>query len=391
MFYLIKVIILCLIISLNLTSCTKSMTNMKSKLKSGIQDPELKTLILSMFSQPECPRNIRSKVQEEKPVSTTVETGLWAIPRSKPNKYDSRLYGWGPSAYLFDYLDPVLEERILKIFEDLWKEVTSITSFPTIKEREDPYSLKNIFKLDQTDDILLEKFKALKPSFDKNIWAQSVTVPQVRAIAKDWQFTANTIDLGREIVDKYDFNGDGRLSRKEYIIAYLNSNRAIIGTKSCKTFKDTNNKDVEVDCIDNFVRRVIGPLFFKADCGDYDDKISAEEIWYAFKSLIRNKEDKSPETRFNIYDCIILNEPYHTTSINDFILKSQKTIDGYLNKLEFTRGIFLAYWARSVDDLRIYPSFYKEENSKTPQYRNMKNMRWSSSNPLDNKCILLRS
>ena len=64
-------------------------------------------------------------------------------------------------------------------------------------------------------------------------------------------------------------------------------------------------------------------MFFRADCGDYDDKIGSEEIWYSFKSLIRKHDDKD-EKRFNIYDCIILNEPYHTTSINDFILKSQK-------------------------------------------------------------------
>ena len=176
---------------------------------------------------------------------------------------------------------------------------------------------------DQSDAVLLEKFKALKPSFNKQVWEASVTIPQVRMASKKWNFNANSNDAAREIVDTYDYNGDGRLSRKEYLIAYLNINRAIIGQKSCSFYTNSKGQKTENECIHSFVKNIIYPMFFKADCGDYDDKIGSEEIWYSFKSLIRKNGDKD-EKRFNIYDCIILNEPYHTTSINDFILKSQR-------------------------------------------------------------------
>ena len=390
--FTLKVILLGLFLSLSLTNCASLNTNMMSKSRQYPAESELKDLIKKLYTQPQCPENLKAKGNKDKPVVQLVGTsGLWAIPRNKPNKYDSRLYGWGPSAYLFDYLDPILEEKVLTIFNDLWKEVSTVTSFPTKEDKEDPYTLKKIFNMpDQTDAVLLEKFKALKPSFNKQIWEASVTIPQVRMISKNWNFNGNTNDAAREIVDTYDYNGDGRLSRKEYIIAYLNINRAIIGQKACTTFTNAKGVKTENECIHSFIKNILYPIFFRADCGDYDDKIGSEEIWYSFKSLIR-QNGTTDEKRFNIYDCIILNEPYHTTAINDFILKSQKTIDSYLNKLEFVRGIFLAYWSRSVDDLTIFPSYIAEEKKKNPVYHNMKNMRWTVSSSLDNKCILLKN
>ena len=396
MFYSLKVVLLGLLLSISLTNCIS--TNMKaqaqSKNKQYQTDVDLKELVKKLFSEPTCPQNLKNKGNKDKPAVTMVgSSGLWAIPRNKVNKYDSRLYGWGPSAYLFDFLDPVLEEKTLKIFNDLWKEVSSMNSFPTKEDKEDPYTLQRIFNMpDQTEAVLLEKFKALKPSFKKDVWQASVTIPQVRMASKTWNFNANTNDQAREIVDTYDYNGDGRLSRKEYIIAYLNINRAIMGQKSCTTYKNSAGVQTENECIHSFIKNIIYPMFHRADCGDYDDKIGSEEIWYSFKSLIRKHSDKD-EKRFDIYSCIILNEPYHTTAINDFILKSAKTIESYLNKLEFTRGIFLAYWARSVDDLTIFPSYYEEEKKKQANriFHNMKERRWTASNNLDNKCVLLQS
>jgi hypothetical protein len=402
MFYSLKVVLLGLLLSISLINCISTNMKEKSKGQSKAQslskqyqtDVELKDLVKTLFSEPTCPTNLKNKGNQDKPKVTMVGTsGLWAIPRNKVNKYDSRLYGWGPSAYLFDYLDPVLEEKIIKIFNDLWTEVYGITSFPTKEDKEDPYTLQRIFNMPgQTEAVLLEKFKALKPSFNKDVWMASVTIPQIRMNSKHWNFNANTNDPAREIVDTYDYNGDGRLSRKEYLIAYLNINRAVMGQKRCTTYKDSKGVEKENECIHSFIRNIIYPLFFRADCGDYDDKIGSEEIWYSFNSLIRKHNDK-PEKRFNIYSCIILNEPYHTTAINDFILKSQKTIESYLNKLEFTRGIFLAYWARSVTDETIYPSYYQVELKPQANrvVHNMKEKRWTASDNLDNKCILLQS
>lgn len=370
----------------NATSKLKLKLNSQSKTKT--QDQELMKLFEKLFTENKCtPKNTNEEdPDKDLPKNESIGVGYgWTIPKSKHNKYEKRLYGWGPSAYLFDYLDPVISEPILTAFEKLWTEVKSQNVFPTEQDKEDPYTLKKIFNMpDQPDEVLLARFQSLKPSFNQNVWKESATIPQLRQVARDWNYNPTSADFAREIVDTYDYNGDGRLSPREFIIAYLNINRAVLGTKECK--KDKDGKSIETGCINEVVKTLLHPIFLRIDCADYDDKVGAEEIWTVLAHLKRYQMDPTtkqpktdaPENRFNIFDCKIFGEQYHTTAVNDFVLKSQKTIDGYLNKLEFVRGILLGYWARKVDDVGV---------RNRDDY---KNKRWIEGKSLDTKCTLMQ-
>jgi len=360
------------------------------------QDVEMIKAMENLFTENKCPPQEKKDGEQtdiDKPSNEAIGVGTgWTVPKSKHNKYEKRLYGWGPSAYLFDYWDAVLQEPVLAAFEKLWNEVKTQQVFPTEKDKIDPYTLKKIFNMpDSPDDVLLARFLSLKPSFSSEIWKNSITVPQLRMVAKEWNYNPNSADYAREIVDTYDYNGDGRLSASEFIIAYLNINRATIGTKDCN--KDKDGKIIDPGCIHEVVKTLMYPMFLRMDCQDYDDKIGAEEMFTALKHLKRFKLDattKKPEIDpttknpvadnfYDIFKCIIFNEAYHTTAVNDFVLKSQKTIDGYLNKLEFVRGILLGYWARSIKDNNI-------RDQPTLDY---KKRRWTETSE-DTKCTLMQ-
>lgn len=392
-FLLIKTCLLGLLLmhetSVFITSA-KSKLKLKLKAKSlaKTQDQEMMKLLEKLFTENKCSPSEKKDGEDsdaDKPSNEAVGVGYgWTIPKSKHNKYEKRLYGWGPSAYLFDYLDAVMSEQIIAAFEKLWTEVKSQNVFPTEQDKEDPYTLKKIFNMpDQPDEVLLARFQSLKPSFNQNIWKDSVSVPQVRQVAREWNYNPTSPDFAREIVDTYDYNGDGRLSPREFIIAYLNINRATLGSKDCK--KDKDGKVIETGCIHEVVKTILHPIFLRIDCADFDDKVGAEEIWTALAHLRRFKIDPmtkqattEAENRFNIFECKIFGEQYHTTAVNDFVLKSQKTIDGYLNKLEFVRGVLLGYWARKVDDVGV---------KNRDDYRVK---RWTDGKTLDNKCILMK-
>ena len=391
-FLLLKICLLGLLIHNESLWVKTAKSKLKLKLKSQslikTQGQEIIKLFEKLFTENKCPKKELKDGEDldtDKPKNEAVGVGYgWTIPKSKHNKYEKRLYGWGPSAYLFDYIDSVLQEPILNAFDKLWTEVKSQNVFPTEQEKEDPYTLKKIFNMpDQPDEVLLARFQSLKPSFNQNVWKESVTVPQVRQVARGWNYNPNSPDYAREIVDTYDYNGDGRLSTREFIIAYLNINRAVLGTKDCKVDKD--NKPIETGCMNEVVKTLLHPIFLRIDCSDYDDKVGAEEIWTALTHLKRFKIDPTtkqpktdtPENRYNIFDCKIFGEQYHTTAVNDFVLKSQKTIDGYLNKLEFVRGVLLGYWARKIDDVGVR----NRDDYKT--------RRWIEGISLDTKCTLM--
>jgi len=374
-------------------SLSKLKLKLQSRMKAAEKEEQIMELMKKLFSVNDCSANNNKKdgedIDKDKPENGAMGAGMgWAIPKSKYNKYEKRLYGWGPSAYLFDFFDPVLEQPILKAFDKLWKEVNNPVIALNDKDKEDPYTLQKIFNMpDSSDEVLLARFLSLKPTFNQGIWKKSVTVPQLRQVVKEWSYNPASFDAAREIVDTYDYNGDGRLSAKEFIVAYLNINRAVLGTKDCA--KDKDGKVIDPGCLHEVVKNIINPIFLRIDCGDFDDKIGAEEMWTAIRYLKRFKLDDNravtteEDKRFDIFQCVIFGEPYHTTAVNDFVLKSQKTIDGYLNKLEFGRGIMLGYWSRSVGDNGIF-----DENKK-PLVDHMKAKRWVDGQNLDSRCKLM--
>lgn len=300
--------------------------------------------------------------------SFSAKSGSWNIPKSKYNKYEKRLYGWGPSAYLFDFLDPVLLKPIMEAFTSIWESANAEPLALSSKDKEDPYTLQKIFNMPTADqETLLTKFESLKKTFKRDVWNVSLTIPKVRAATASWPYNAIGSDPAKEIVDAYDYNGDGRLSMKEFFIAYLNINRAILGSQDCSP--------TEINCMHKVVRELLNPIFIKVDCHDSDNKVGAEDMWKALEKLIRSTAD------YNIFLCMDEQEPIHTTAINDFILKSEKTINGYLNKLEFVRGILLGYWGRYITDKQFNYCRETETGCTRDQaFNEMKKTRWIAAN-----------
>jgi hypothetical protein len=62
--------------------------------------------------------------------------------------------------------------------------------------------------------------------------------------------------------------------------------------------------------------------------------------------------------------------------MNDFIIKSMKSFDGFLTKEEFRVAILLGYWDRQTDIEKIYPD----------DTRTFKQLRWGPSGDTDVVC-----
>ena len=113
----------------------------------------------------------------------------------------------------------------------------------------------------------------------------------------------------------------------------------------------------------------LDPMFSFIDC-DGDGVITAENIWQSLRLL------KRPDTKYNIYDCVIDSNQIRTTSVNDFILKSERTMLGKINRDEWRMGILQGYWIRQVDKSGVF----------VDDAKNMKNIRWDDNGKKDSKC-----
>ena len=294
----------------------------------------------------------------------------WSGPRKKTNISDKQ-QGFGPSAYLFDFIDEIFQADITKDFQTIYDEVKKLV--PEEKEFVEPYPL---FKLvgayspndpsakptDPNDQILIDKLKAIvgknSKSFNENSYKAGITVANIHKACKDFQWIYNPqeVNFAKKIVDRYDFDGDGRLNPREFIIMSIIHNKSILGSQ-CK------------QCYNEIITKKIDPIFRFLDCNN-DGKISAEDLWTNFENLKR-KSNKS-----NIYDCTIKGKKYRTGSMNDFIIKNMMNFDGYLTKEEFRTAVLLGYWDRQTDVEKIYPD----------DTRTFKQLRWGASGDTDVVC-----
>lgn len=332
----------------------------------------------------------------------------WNIPRKKPNYYAKKMIGWGPSAYLFDYLDYWLETKVVGEFKSIWDDVKKLTIDKTYQ---DPYTLSSMTGMTGEDSAMLARIKSLmtnakgETTFNEEVWKESLTAGQIDAVIREWNWFANKSvpDPAKYIVDKFDFNGDGRLSPKEFIIAMIRTNKVVAAQGLC------------THCMEEIIQDYIDPIFMYLDCQN-EEKINAESIYSTITKLKRKlpipdeKLDKSappadekPEDKAkrieeekkkqaeqkkkmeeekNIYDftkCNYNGGGYRTAVCNDFVIKAQKTMDGYINKSEFRLAILQGYWARHVDDLSIH----------TDCTINMKIKRWATDGKVDIICTNL--
>ena len=297
----------------------------------------------------------------------------WSGPRKKTNILDKH-QGFGPSAYLFDYIDQILQSDVAKEFQTIYDAVKILV--PDEKNFKEPYPLSQLVgayspnepstnstnSTDPNDQILLDKLKAImgKDSkvFNENAYKAGITVGNIYQACKNfqWNYNPQESNFAKKIVDTYDFDGDGRLNPREFIIMSIVHNKNIIGTTCQQCFNDTIIKKID-------------PIFKFLDCNN-DGKINAEDMWINLENLKRNS------TNNNIYDCTIKGKKYRTNSMNDFIIKNMKSFDGYLTKEEFRSAILLGYWDRQTDVEKIIPD----------DTRTFKQLRWGPSNDTDVVC-----
>ena len=290
--------------------------------------------------------------------------------------------GWDASAYFFDFLDPILQKPLSDEFERIYKEAFKIADEPgyldpyTIERMASPsgYTLGGV--LSQAESI--KKITTLMPSFNFENWQKYISAAKLTAIVKAWNWDFNVMkqDFAKEMVDKFDFDGDGRLSPYEFTILMIINNK-----KSRDALKPCTN------CLEEIIKKMIDPMFLYTDC-DGDNVVSSENIWTSFKGLNR----KEAANTFNIYNCVIDGSQVRTVSINDFILKSQKFMPGKLSKEEFRYGILLGYWNRQVDGSGFLTSNPGEAITLTSRIngRNMKSLRWADNGSLDKSCENLK-
>lgn len=310
---------------------------------------------------------------------------LISLPDIKVNKYEAKRIGFERSAYFFDFLDAALEQPIMLSLQKLWDSAFAhkAPESTDLKDKKhesfNPYSLQLLFNSTESNKYLFCELKKFRTDFNEKIYNESITLPQFRAAAKTWTYHKNKNDPLRYIFDQHDYNGDGRLSRKEFILAFLNVHKTTLGEPAC----------TEEPCIHSVIRDLVSVIFERLDCKE-NEKLNAEEIFEGIKSLKRfTRNDKGnlvlneKQNNFDMYQCEANGVKVHTNSVSDFVIKSQKTFTGYLDKTEFVRGIMLGYWSRNVDDLKFYLDTEKIENLKDTKSK--KELRWND-NGVDIMC-----
>ncbi len=305
---------------------------------------------------------------------------VFAGPKKKPNNYMKETEKFDQIVYFFDYIDDIFQEDMTKEFtallaaakevteEDLTKFVEPYTPenllfyFSKGKEGRDPW--KGTGTAARAAPIDIEQVKRYQPDFDSDVWKQSFSAAKISKIIKTfgWGPIPPVPYYFKRLVDKYDFNGNGRLDAREFIFyAIWEHYKTYTGCKS--------------HCFKKIIEEKIDPLFMFLDC-DNDGYINSENIWDGLKFLKRSTEGRE---KYDYYKCVLpksYNKFYRTHAGNDFILKNFRAADGYINREEFRKGILLGYWERQVNGLSV----------ATDDSINRKSDRWDPSGKIDLDC-----
>ncbi len=264
-------------------------------------------------------------------------------------------WGFGQSAYFFDYLDPVFRIEITKYFEKILKKFKGYPSANT-SDYSDPFDLNKVRPgLDPFSKARVEKHIAkMKAKLDHEVYDHSINAVQLYTGIKElkWHYDKSAVDFAKAFVVKYDMNGDGRLSPRELILGSIWTNSPIFLSGDCKL------------CYEDIVEQLNG-VFYYMDC-DKDGLLSAEDIYIGLQKMRR----KSKKHNFYLLSNIAT---IRTAVVNDFVLKNMESKRGTVNKNEFIRGILLGFWDRQTDDKKILHD----------DTRNLKALRWNDDEIVD--------
>lgn len=278
-----------------------------------------------------------------------------SVPFKKKN-YRYNKPGFEDSAYLWDYMDGLMREKIVSAFKGIWEKSSKINSDPKVNN---PYSLKNMLKYyaangggnDITFDVEKEndnnKIIEVLKKFNKGISAEEtlygIKLDQLNQILQSLSLPApSKPDALKILIDRYDFNGDGVLNKEEFL--YM----VILEAKD-----KLNDKNLFFEVCST----ILDPMFEFLDC-NHDGFITAEGLWTGLKDLKRPNSNE-----YNMYTCLSKESklPVRTTSVNDMVIKHHNIKTGALNLNEWRKAVLLGYWDRQVNGMKIFDG---DENNK---------------------------
>jgi len=300
---------------------------------------------------------------------------VYGPPKKKQNNYMKETNRYDQIVYFFDYLDDVFQHDITKAFKNLLEDASKVPEEDPL-HFEDPYSAEKLLwywsqGLEGRDPVngkrpavVVDPAKLVqyKRDFEPEVWKNSYSASKISRIIKEfgWGMIPAQPFFFKMLIDKYDFNGNGRLEPREFLFFAIWEN-----------YK--NYYTCRKHCLRDIIEAKINPLFTFFDC-DNDGYINSENLFEGCKYLKRKDEEK-----YNFYRCEVpkqFNKYYRTHAPNDFILKNFELADGYLNREEFRKGILLGYWERQSNAM-----FVVDDDSL-----NKKSDRWDETGKIDKDC-----
>lgn len=345
-------IIISLLIIISISSLSLKNNN-KSRLSSI---PLWKQYFTSEQSSIRCVKKDILKLEKEKTYFND------NFPKPKQNPYTE---GLGLSSYFFDYIDSILQKDIVKEFKSVFEMALVIGEQENVV---DVYDLKLLSASNIEKKLNLDKsseIKTILQNYDELVYKKSINLKQLAKIMIDWNWNVVKpnlkVPLEKYVLDKFDFNGDGRLNIHEFTIANIIMN---INNFNC------------LNCYENTKKKLLYPMFTYLDCTG-NGRINAETIWSSFKYLKKSNSEEA-----NIYNCLVSEKPLHTVSINDFVLRSAVKYIGVLDIKEFTTGILVGYANRQLNG--------HEADEKN--LLNQKSLRWDGPDfKVDKFCFKMNS
>lgn len=300
---------------------------------------------------------------------------VYGPPYKKKNNYMQETEKFDQVVYFFDYIDDLFQKDMSKEFESLINEAKQVPE-ADLKEFEDPYSAERLLFYwshgqegrdpvtaeGQPKEIDPSSLKKYNKNFDVESWKNSFSASKIKNIIKrfGWTSVPNNTLFFKRLIDKFDFDGNGRLDTREFLFYAIWENYK--GYMQCKKH-----------CFKDIIEKKIDPLFTFFDC-DSDGYIDSENLWEGMKYLKRTNKEK-----YDMYKCEVpkaFNKFYRTHAPNDFILKNYDIADGYLNREEWRKGILLGYWERQVNAMNVV-----DDDSI-----NRKDDRWDDTGKMDKDC-----
>lgn len=259
-------------------------------------------------------------------------------------------WGYGESAFVFDYLDPMLGKIVVEEFERIYTTISKLNKL-VYKGYTDPFLSGFI---DTEDKDSKQKLQLqLAENVDPKVAAASVNAVQMKQAMENfyWNMDKTAKDPYVKFINQFDVNNDLKLSPRELILGAITTNKAKFGISAC-TF-----------CFENVIP-IVDSIFSYIDC-DGDGKITAENLAEFLPKL--NRKDK----RWDIFALKVTG--VRTKSLNDFILMNSEVSLGELTKEEFRDAILYGFWNRQTSDLKIL----------TDTSRSLKHLRWKDNDTVD--------